>query len=339
MADSEMGDLEMADLEMADSEMADSEMGDLEMADLEMADSEMADSEMADSEMTNPENPFHLLLAHSESYLEFEQKLLSLDDEKLQSSCFGQFINTLFNVLPNHQSYHQLADLPPEQQEMVDSLDGTVGLHGVLKKKLENQYCLVQVVFRSRVSEPIPKKKIHPLLFKRPSLSLGSVLVTNTLEITGSIKSRNFQLFNRDQLVINAFKFWNQIKKFGLKDKKWVVYHPTKLIPPGHQFYELYPQIRQICRSLADIYAPLLNDGTVQQGFHLYGYDLIPDAEGHVYLLEVNRHPAIYYDQLRQEKMHKNLELEMFEGWMELVFQPILRGQLSNGNRSWERIF
>jgi len=212
--------------------MADSEMGDLEMADLEMADSEMADSEMADSEMTNPENPFHLLLAHSESYLEFEQKLLSLDDEKLQSSCFGQFINTLFNVLPNHQSYHQLADLPPEQQEMVDSLDGTVGLHGVLKKKLENQYCLVQVVFRSRVSEPIPKKKIHPLLFKRPSLSLGSVLVTNTLEITGSIKSRNFQLFNRDQLVINAFKFWNQIKKFGLKDKKWVVYHPTKLIPP-----------------------------------------------------------------------------------------------------------
>lgn len=57
-------------------------------------------------------------------------------------------------------------------------------------------------------------------------------------------------------------------------------------------------------------------------GYHLIGLDFLPSSNGNVYLLEINKWPAVYYkEDERREKLHFSFEDMMFtDSFFERIF-------------------
>lgn len=87
----------------------------------------------------------------------------------------------------------------------------------------------------------------------------------------------------------------------------------TELVDEDYSWYsDIYfhtmKAYTDVCQYVKDLQVVSLPD----KGYHLIGLDFLPSEEGTVYLLEINKHPAIYYDAERMIGLHHRMEDRMF---------------------------
>lgn len=89
----------------------------------------------------------------------------------------------------------------------------------------------------------------------------------------------------------------------------------TELVDEDYSWYsDIYPKTMKaytdVCVYIRDLEVVNLPD----KGYHLIGLDFLPSESeaGVVYLLEINKHPAIYYDEERMVGLHHRMEDQMF---------------------------
>lgn len=89
----------------------------------------------------------------------------------------------------------------------------------------------------------------------------------------------------------------------------------TKEHPYWNKFFKKTKDIYEdICRHILKnkvISAAQQAIGTKNSGYHLLGLDFIPDVNENIFLLEINKYPAIYYDE-KIDSLHKGMEKTMF---------------------------
>lgn len=91
------------------------------------------------------------------------------------------------------------------------------------------------------------------------------------------------------------------------------LYGLTELINEDYSWYsDIYPKTMKtytdVCIYIRDFKTENISD----KGYHLIGLDFLPSYDGTVYLLEINKHPAIYYDEERMIGLHHRMEDQMF---------------------------
>lgn len=106
----------------------------------------------------------------------------------------------------------------------------------------------------------------------------------------------------------------------------------TEMYDENHNLYNYYDEMKNIYIDVMDTYKNKFDVTTYKYGYHLIGLDFIIDNNG-VYLLEINRSPAIYYDEDRVKYLHKNMEYEMFDKrFYKITIESIIKCNIFKGN-------
>lgn len=91
------------------------------------------------------------------------------------------------------------------------------------------------------------------------------------------------------------------------------LYGITELIGSDYSWYsDIYPKTMQTFNDICKYISSLPRESLPVKGYHLIGLDFIPCENGVVYLLEINKHPSIYYDEKRMIGLHHNMESKLF---------------------------
>lgn len=110
----------------------------------------------------------------------------------------------------------------------------------------------------------------------------------------------------------------------------------TELYTEKHKLYYLFPNILQSCKELMKLYIPYLKT-TAKYGFQRLGFDLLADDNNKLWIVEVNKTPAIYYDE-RKTTYHYDLEDYFFNDWIDIIFNAINNNTFHKGTNMWIRV-
>lgn len=116
------------------------------------------------------------------------------------------------------------------------------------------------------------------------------------------------------------------------------LYGITELIDPSYEWYDsIYYQTMDVFKDVAGyIKGRSIGRDLPTKGYHLIGLDFLPDENYQVYLLEINKHPAIYYDPELVKALHHNMESKMMT---ESYFRTILeRGHINDTPENFNKI-
>ena len=89
----------------------------------------------------------------------------------------------------------------------------------------------------------------------------------------------------------------------------------TELMTKKHPYWSLF--FEKTKAVYEDFCRHLIKNEVIRQklpqnnGYHLLGLDFIPDINKNIFLLEINKYPAIYYDD-KIDSLHKGMEKTMF---------------------------
>lgn len=92
------------------------------------------------------------------------------------------------------------------------------------------------------------------------------------------------------------------------------LYGLTELIDEDYSWYhDIYPKTLGAYTNVCEYIKSRESEVDLpDKGYHLIGLDFLPSFDGVVYLLEINKHPAIYYDEERMVGLHHRMEDKMF---------------------------
>jgi hypothetical protein len=115
------------------------------------------------------------------------------------------------------------------------------------------------------------------------------------------------------------------------------LYGLTELIDESYSWYsDIYPKTMKTYTDVCIYIRDLKNTDLSDKGYHLIGLDFLPSYDGTVYLLEINKHPAIYYDEERMVGLHHRMEYRMFT---DSYFDTILKsGKIEQTPKNFMKI-
>ncbi len=133
---------------------------------------------------------------------------------------------------------------------------------------------------------------------------------------------KTLQKYNADDLSLSNQLTNTTFNRQNLETNE--MYILTELLDENHKLYIYYPKFKQIYKSLCKIITKKINPGTLS-GYQLLGLDYIITQQQQVFLLEVNRHPAIYYEPDKITNLHKGYDYKIFnDTFFDLTINAII---------------
>ena len=86
----------------------------------------------------------------------------------------------------------------------------------------------------------------------------------------------------------------------------------TELYSSEHIYYKYFNEMQSIYTDIIKLAIKYLNTSH-EFGYQLLGMDYIINNDGKIYVLEINKYPAIYYDEDQIKYLHKGLDYKLFD--------------------------
>jgi len=218
-------------------------------------------------------------------------------------------------------------------------------------------------IFRDRIKKLIkPKysyilqKNIHPpLLFNgyKFDLRLIGVIVYTPTELASYILDKAnikyaMSKYSTDptdplELKLSLMTSVGNVKKMSDNEKAKLNPEPTAMFDSNHTYYKYLQNIINVYACIVKCCFKNIkkektkSDSKGDSGFIIISIDAMMDADGNVYIIEINAHPSLYndsssIDKAYNYKYHHGLNWDIFKHFYGLVFQPILENKLIDTN-------